>query len=527
MSQIKILNLCYQYSDFYHPIFKKVNLILDTEWKAGLIGRNGRGKTTLLNLLMGNLEPDSGCIELPCEIDYFPYENAEGYAKVIDIIKENIGGLRTMEIIMDEIISSNNQSRFDEYNTILDNYIQMGGFEMEAKIQKEFELMKLDKVLLQRDFSTLSGGEKTSIQLIALFLKANHFILLDEPTNHLDADRKEMIIRYLNKQKGFILVSHDRYFLDEVVDHIISINKTDITIEHGNYSSWKQNKDLKEQFEGQTKVKLENEIKQLERRIKQNKVWAAIGQKQKYHFLCKARANGVKKLQRQSKNSRNIIKKNIDTKKQLLLNFEEKKQLIIKGGEFNEDWMIKVDKLNFTYPGSNRRILNNLSFNINFGDRLWIRGKNGSGKSTLLKILSSDLESDSVEYAETLKIVKVEQEPIWTNEMVKELFYQLKEVNNESFEYFQSICQCFDVPDDYLIRPIETYSIGERKKIDIAMALSQNINLIILDEPLNYMDVYFREQLEAALLECKTTLVFVEHDERFGDNLATKTLNLS
>lgn len=526
MPQITISNMSYQYSDFYHPIFEKVNLILDTNWKAGLIGRNGRGKTTLLKLLMGVLEPDSGYIKLPGGIDYFPYKNVAGYTKVIDIIKENIGGLRTMEVVMDEIISSNKQSRFDEYNTILDKYMQMDGYEMEANIQKEFDLMELNKELLERDFSTLSGGEKTAIQLIALFLKTNHFILLDEPANHLDVVRKEMVIGYLSKKKGFIVVSHDRNFLDKVVDHIISINKADITIEQGNYSSWKLNKDVKEQFELRTKLKLEKEIKQLECRIDQNKVWASAGEKQKYEFKCHARANGAKKLQRQSRNSQDNIEKNIDTKKYLLLNFEEKKQLIIEGEEFNEDWLIKVDRLDFTYPGSDRRILNNVSFEIKSGDRIWIRGKNGTGKTTLLKLLSSDFESDSVEYAEGLKIAKVEQEPTWTEGMVKELFYQLEEVDKKNFEYFQSICQCFEVPVDYLERPIETYSNGEQKKVDIARALSQNINLVFLDEPLNYMDVYFREQLEAALLECNTTLVFVEHDERFGENVATKKINL-
>lgn len=122
MSQITISNMSYQYSSYYNPIFEKVNLVLDTNWKSGLIGRNGRGRTTLLKLLMGVLEPDSRYIKLPGGIDYFPYENVTGYTKVIDIIKENIGGLRTMEIVIDEIINSNNQGLFDEYNTILDKY---------------------------------------------------------------------------------------------------------------------------------------------------------------------------------------------------------------------------------------------------------------------------------------------------------------------------------------------------------------------------------------------------------------------
>lgn len=526
MAQITVSNMSFQYSDYYHPIFEKVNLILDTNWKAGLIGRNGRGKTTLLKLLLGIYEPSEGNIKLPCAMDYFPYENVEGYTNVMDIIKENIGGLRTMEIRMEEIIESNDKEHFDEYNILLDKYMQLDGYEVEANILKEFDLMKLNRELLERDFSTLSGGEKTAIQLIALFLKKNNFILLDEPTNHLDIDRKQMVTEYLSKKKGFIVVSHDRNFLDIVVDHIISINKSDITIEQGNYSSWKNNKDLKEQYELRTKLKLEKEIKQLERQIDQNKKWASAGERQKYEFKCHARANGAKRFQRQSRNSQDNIEKNIDTKKSLLLNFEEKKEFLLASEEILEDFLIKVEQLNFSYPNSNRNILKDVNFEIVPGERLWIRGKNGTGKTTLMKILTSDIKSDCIKYADGLKIAKVGQESTWTEGMVEDLFYELEGVNKENFEYFQSICQCFDVPQDYLERPIETYSNGERKKVDIARALSQNMNIVFLDEPLNYMDVYFREQLEEALLNCSAAIVFVEHDERFGENVATKRMNL-
>ena len=524
MAQILISNMSYYYSDYYYPIFNNTNLILDTDWKTGLIGRNGCGKTTFLQLLYGAIKPNTGFIKSPCKIDYFPYEEKSNYKNVMDVIKENIGGLRTIELAMEDIIMSNSESRLEEYSDYLERYIQLNGFEVEVSIQKEFDLMKLDKSLLKRDYSTLSGGEKTAVQLIALFLKNNNFILLDEPTNHLDSEKKEMILNYLKKKKGFILVSHDRYFLDEVVNHIMAINKADITIESGNYSTWKQNKDWKEQFELQTKIKLENEIKQLGRRVEQTNSWAEIGYKQKYDFICNARTNGFKSYYRQRKRSQENIEKNIEEKKSLLLNFEERKKLVIEEAESDNEIILIVNNLDFTYPDSNKKIIDKMSFKINKGERLWIKGKNGSGKTTLLKLLGLDFKSDSIEYAEGLEIVKVDQEPAWKIGMVEDLFWNQKKADDERFEKFMAFCECFDVPKDFYHRPIETLSFGERKKVDIARALSQKTNLIILDEPLNYMDIYFREQLEEALLACNTTVIFVEHDERFGIKLATQVL---
>lgn len=525
MSKITINKMSYYYEDFYNPVYENINLVIKTEWKLGLIGRNGRGKTTLLKLLKGELEPTAGTISLPMEVEYFPYNNACDYTLTRDIIKENIGGLKSMEDAMDEIITQNDEARFEEYSILQEKYLELDGYEMESKILKEMDEMNLDKSLLDRPFDTLSGGEKTRIMLLTLFLRKKSFILLDEPTNHLDEAGKAAVVAYLQKKKGFIVVSHDRSFLDQVIDHVISINKKDITLEKGNYTSWKYNKDKKEEFELRTRERLEEEIGQLERSAKCNRTWANIGNMQKYQHAGNGRANGVETYMRQAKRSEMRVQDHIEKKKQLLQNYEEVKPLVMhQKGDMEEQCLIKMKELSFKYEGSTKQIIKGFNFEVNTGDRIWVRGKNGAGKSTLLKILSGNLPNEAITYAGDLQIAMVSQEPTWKKGYIKEGFEDM--IENPVYERFLELCDYFELPENFLERPLETYSSGELKKVNIARALAEDHHILLFDEPLNYMDTYFSEQLEKAILKYQPTIIFVEHDSYFGKAIATKTIDL-
>lgn len=523
--KVVINNMSFYYSDYYNPIFENVNLIVDTDWSLGLIGRNGRGKSTFLNLLMGKLVPVSGKISMDVSMEYFPYKVNEKYDKTIDVIKENIGGLKTIEDIMEEIIATNDESRYNVYSDMQEKYAELSGYEMEARILKEMADMNLDEKLAYRDFSTLSGGEKTRMLIIVLFLRKSSFVLLDEPTNHLDIDGKEMVAEYLNKKKGYIVVSHDRDFLDKVTNHIMSINKTDINIEKGNYSTWKKNMDMVEKYEFRIRDKLEREIKQLERCSKQTRKWASVGNSQKNAFKCNARSNGCRSYMHQAKKSEGNILENINNKKKLLLNYEEAKDLqIIQKQIVDDECLIKAEKICFTYPNSSI-IIKDMNVKIYHGDRIWIKGKNGVGKSTLLKLLSGELEIDKkIEYSEGIKISVSSQETLWASGFINERF-ETKEKENQ-LQLFLSFCDMFDLPDNFLTRPLETYSSGELKKVDIARTLSEGNDILFFDEPLNFMDVFFREQLERAILEYEPTIVFVEHDSRFGSNVSNRVIEV-
>ena len=200
MSLIQVSNLTFAYDGSYENIFENVSFQIDTNWRLGFTGRNGRGKTTFLNLLLGKYEY-RGSISASVDFSYFPFDVQDKRVFAMDVVEQIV----------------------PEYQ-----YWQLA---------REMNALQLDEEVLYRPFETLSNGEQTKLMLAVLFLRENNFLLIDEPTNHLDIQGREIVSRYLNSKKGFILVSHDRVFLDGCVDHILSINKTNIEVQRGNFST--------------------------------------------------------------------------------------------------------------------------------------------------------------------------------------------------------------------------------------------------------------------------------------------------
>ena len=246
MSLISVNNLSFRYDGSFTDVFENVSFNIDTDWKLGLIGRNGKGKTTLLKLLMGQYKY-SGTISKNVEFDYFPFEVKNKERMAIEIVNEIAPNVEDWQVI------------------------------------KELNLLNTDAEILYRNFNLLSGGEQVKILLISLFLKGNNFLLIDEPTNHLDNETRENLVEYLKKKKGFIVVSHDRNFLDKVVDHIISINNTNIEIQKGNFSSWQENKDKHDNFELMQNEKLQKNINRLEVASRNTANWSMATEKSKYN----------------------------------------------------------------------------------------------------------------------------------------------------------------------------------------------------------------------------------------------------
>ena len=237
MSSIIVNNLNFSYEGSYTKVFEDVSFNIDTDWKLGLIGRNGKGKTTLLKLLLGEYDYD-GTIQKSVEFDYFPYEVKDKNRMTIEILNEIVPQIEDWQII------------------------------------KELNLLDTNSEILYKNFELLSGGEQIKVLIASFFLKANNFLLIDEPTNHLDAETKQSLIKYLKNKNGFILVSHDRVFLDNVVDHIISINYTNLEIQTGNYSSWKENTDRQTNYELKQNEKLNKSIAKLETASKETEKWS-------------------------------------------------------------------------------------------------------------------------------------------------------------------------------------------------------------------------------------------------------------
>lgn len=529
MSQILVNRLSFDYGDFYHSVFNNVSLNIDTDWKTGLIGKNGRGKTTLLKLLLGELIPSQGTIRSSVTMSYFPYVWDNNYTKTLDVIKENVGKLKTLELKMDELIVDDNGNDASLYFDLEEQYKKANGYEMESMIYKEINRMDMDPSMLERDFNTLSGGEQTCMLIISLFLRNDAFILLDEPTNHLDTKNKLMLANYLHQKKGFILVSHDTEFLDKIIDHIISINKNNITLEKGNYTSWENDKKLKDRFELQTRKRLVKEIEQLKDKSKTTRKWSDIGNEQKYHFVSFSRQNGAQAYMRQAKNAERHIVNNLEEKERLLKNLEEEHELSLFQDKVEDECIMKVDDLSFSYENNDRYVFQHIQFNVYQGDRIWLRGRNGAGKSTLLKLLAAECKNENIKLRENLQIAYLTQDSVWTEGNLKERFEEnLQSIEDftELYNKFRELCEVFELPKDYENRPLETLSSGELKKINIARMLVHDNQLLLLDEPLNYMDITFRKQLGNAIIGNIITTIFVEHDQVFGEYIATRVINL-
>lgn len=259
MSQIRVSNLSFCHAGSFDPVFREVSFVIDTDWRLGFIGRNGRGKTTFLQLLMGRY-PYSGSIEAPVSFSSFPFEAEDPGAPARTVLRESVAPYRRWELAMESLLNAGDEDSLREYGELLERYQAAGGYTVDASIERETGLMGLSPELLDRPFDTLSYGERTRLQLCSLFLRPNGFALIDEPTNHLDAAGRERVAGYLAAKQGFLLVSHDRDLLDRTVDHILSINRADIEVQQGNYSSWQENRDRRDSYERTENERLKKDI---------------------------------------------------------------------------------------------------------------------------------------------------------------------------------------------------------------------------------------------------------------------------
>jgi lincosamide and streptogramin A transport system ATP-binding/permease protein len=488
MSLINVTNLTFAFDGSYDNIFENVNFQIDTDWKLGFTGRNGRGKTTFLGLLLGKYEY-SGKISAHVSFEYFPFH--------VDN-KEN----NTLDVI----------------NDIYPDYLHW-------ELMRELSLLKVSEDVLDRPFDSLSSGEQTKVLLAALFLKENRFLLIDEPTNHLDMSARKLVSDYLNTKSGFILVSHDRSFLDNCVDHILSINKTNIEIQKGNFAGWWENKQRKDSFELAENEKLKKDIKRLSDAAKRTSNWSDEVEKTKIgHGLFDKGYVGHKaaKMMKRSKAIEHRQQSAIDERSKLLKNIESSDSLKISQLAFHKNQLAELDNVSIYY--GEKMVCADISFTIEQGDRIALTGKNGSGKSSIIKLICGE----NINYTGTfrkgsqLKISYVSQD---TSHLQGNLTdYAINNGIDESL--FKSILRKLDFSRVQLEKDISAFSDGQKKKVLIAKSLCEKVHLQIWDEPLNFIDIISRMQIEELLLEYSPTILFVEHDSEFCKNIATKIIEL-
>ncbi|MCU6709975.1 ABC-F type ribosomal protection protein [Paenibacillus sp. J5C_2022] len=492
MSQIQVSNLTFAHDGSYDNIFENVSFQLDSDWKLGFTGRNGRGKTTFLHLLLGHYDYQ-GTITSTVDFDYFPFP------------------IKHPESLTFEVIDG-----------IHSDY-------QHWELMREFSLLKVPDDVLYRPYNTLSNGEQTKVQLAALFLKENSFLLIDEPTNHLDLHARKLVGDYLNAKKGFILVSHDRAFLDQSVDHILSINKTSIDVQKGNFTEWWENKQRQDQYELAENEKLRRDIHRLSEASRRTGDWSHKVEKTKNGTLNSGSkvdkgyvGHKAAKMMKRSKSLEQRQQSAIEEKSGLLKNIESSDRLQITQQQYHKSRLIEIDRGAIQYDGN--EVCRDISFTIDRGDRIALTGPNGSGKSSLLKLICGENipYSGTVHIGSQLKISYVSQD---TSHLQGNLSDYARN-NGIDESLFKAILRKLDFSRVQFEKDMASFSGGQKKKVLIAKSLCEDAHLHIWDEPLNYIDVISRMQIEEVLLDYSPTILFVEHDSEFCKHVATKTVQL-
>lgn len=494
MSLVNIKDLTFAY-DGGENIFDNVSFSFDTSWKTGLVGRNGRGKTTFLKLLAGKYTYN-GTISASTDFEYFPFK-----------------------------IPDTEWLCFEIAEAVFPNVEQW-------RIIRELNLTDTGEELLYRPFSTLSGGEQTRFMLAVLFAKENAFLLIDEPTNHLDADARAAVADYLNKKDGFMLVSHDRALLDGCTDHTISINRSDIQVCKGSFSVWYENKKLADKSALHENEKLRRDIARLRASAAQTSQWADSAEKKQYagknadkdeKFAGRRPYYGEKsrRMQQQRKNIVRRFSGMIEEKEGLLNNIESSAPLKLLCEDFRIKTLVRLEDISVFY--GSRQIFKNVSFTINRGDIIRLKGRNGCGKSSIIKLLlGCDMRyTGEMHIANGLKISYVPQDTSHLSGTVSDLCGGAADIT-----LFRTILRKLDFSRDAFSQPLNELSEGQRKKALIAKSLSEHAHLYIWDEPLNFTDIYTRIQLEDVIKKYHPAMLIVEHDDTFCRNICASTVTI-
>ena len=516
-------------------VLKNINFQVYSGEKVGIVGVNGSGKTTVLKLIAGILPMDycvgypgatspgydEGFINKPsgatcAYLEQIPqYENG---IKVIDVLKMAFSEVYEIEEKMHKLEDEMKVLKGEElerslkqYSRLVQSYEVKGGYNTEEKLAKICTGLKFTQNFLDKEFNLLGGGEKTTVILGKLLMDNPDILLLDEPTNHLDMDSIEWLERYLNNYDGIvIIVSHDRYFLDNVVSKIIEIEDMESKTYKGNYSSYVKQKEEKLLEQMHNYKEQQKEIKSMESTIKDLRDWAIRADNSKFF---KRAASMEKRLER--------MKSNEDAQKPKIENKTMK--LNFKNSERSGEETIKAKGLCKSYI--DKVIFNEADLLINFKERVALVGPNGSGKTTFLKMLLGEEAPDkgTVELGANVKVGYLPQVITFDNEeytVIQAFRDDISILEGQAREYLSK----FMFFGNSVFKKVKALSGGERIRLKLSMLLYEDINLLILDEPTNHLDIDSIETLEEALEEFKGTIFFISHDRYFINKIGERII---
>lgn len=505
----------------FGDILKQVSFTINEGEKVAVVGENGAGKSTLLKIIAG-IEPcKTGEISFKkgTKLEYLEQgDNADvkqgkcgeilhsAFDFLLPIEKE----LKSYEVQMaTETDSENLDVLVKRYCALQEKFIALGGYDIENQINYVVNGLKIDRALLEREFNTLSGGERTLINFAKILISKPDLLLLDEPTNHLDIARIEWLEQYIKDYKGtIIIVSHDRYFLDRVINKIIELNDGKVKTYFGNYTQYLEQKEAEEVKEFEQYKLQQKKFEEMEKAIKRLKEWGKMADNPTFFRRAKAIQSNLDRLKE------NAIDRPKE-KRNLPINFSN------SGRAGDEVLRVK----NFSLSIGQKQLLSHANCLVVNGERVAILGKNGCGKTTFLKaVLGENIPHEGelkigngqkIGYlSQIIEFYDNSQTLLWT--FMNELGIDEQRARSilYNFQFYKSDCD----------KVVKNLSGGEKLRLKLAIMLQSKINLLILDEPTNHIDITTREVLEDSLKSFKGTVIFVSHDRYFINKLATKIL---
>ena len=495
-------------------ILEKIDFSVNAGDKVGVIGVNGAGKSTLFSIIRGNLDASNGevfisngstvgCLEQINDAHRFGcsiYEAAvSAYGYLIEA-EEKISSLRIR-------MENGDESAIKSFVEENERFINNGGNEFRSKTKSLLSKFGFSESELTKNADSLSGGQKTKLLLVKLLLADPDIMLLDEPTNHLDVQACEWLENYIvASKKTFLIISHDRYFLDKTTNKTLEISHGCSEMYTGNYTQFREKKKALDEAKLKHYNLQQKEIARLEAFIENQRKW----NREKNIIAAESRQKTIDKM----------VKLEKPKEKEKGISFS-----ISHSGAMSKD-VLSVRSLSMAYP--NNPLFDNLSFEVKRGERLFVIGANGCGKSTLLKILTGRATQIGgifeLGYNQTIGYYDQEQQLLNQNSNVIDEIWSV--YSDKTNTQIRSMLAQFGFRGDDVFKSISVLSGGERARLSIAKMVACGVSLLILDEPTNHLDIDSREMLENALLEYDGTIIAVSHDRYFIRTLATSILEI-
>ena len=500
-------------------ILKDISFMINKNDKVAIVGVNGAGKTTMFKIITRELKQDSGDISFSKDVQSVGYltqnldldESLNIYDTFIKVFQNIIDleeEIRQTEIQMAKVSADEHEKLFKKYNDLNDKFERLSGYEYKSRVRGVIKGLGFTEEEGLKKISVLSGGEKSRVALGRLLLKNPEILLLDEPTNHLDIKSVEWLEEYLRDYKGTVLlISHDRYFIDRVVNKIIEIENGKSMTYNGDFKNYIMRKKINRELDLKHYEEQQKEIKRQEEVIKKLRQF----NREKSIKRAESRERLLEKVERIDRPENEPKKIRIKIKPKVKSGFE----------------VLKVEELSKSFE--NRELFKGVTFQINRGEKVALIGANGIGKTTILKIILKEEEQNfgQVKFGVNVETGYYDQEHEYLNDE-KEILEDI----HDAYPFLttleiRNVLASFVYIGEDVNKKIKTLSGGEKGRVSLAKIMLSKANFLILDEPTNHLDMFSREILEDALKDYDGTVFYVSHDRYFVNNTADKILELS